>query len=167
MQRSSGLARVARALLKGAVESSSQSIEHGASARAAGLPQLAAQLRDHSSTSDARAVVEHPQFRVLAEGGAGSVTATIRREPVYAVFELGATQYKVSAGDLVYTERLRGADVGTEISLDRVQLAGSAVETLVGRPYVEGAAVTAVVEVSLPALLLAQPSPLTSWRSRR
>ena len=72
------------------------------------------------------------------------------RTPVYAVVELGAAQYKVSAGDLVVAERLKGLDVGAEISLERVQAAGSQTETLIGRPYVEGTSVTATVEVGAP-----------------
>ena len=76
------------------------------------------------------------------------------RPPVYAVFELGSKQYKVSPGDVIWVERLKNADVGTQIALSRVQVAGSQLETIVGRPYIENASVTAVVEVSSHSCLL-------------
>lgn len=85
------------------------------------------------------------QFSVLSPT---SIAGPITRTPVYAIFELGSKQYKVSAGDVVWVERLKLVDVGTQLALNRVQVLGSLTETLVGRPYVETASVTAVVEVS-------------------
>lgn len=66
---------------------------------------------------------------------------------MYAIFELGGRQYKVSPGDYIYAERLKGVDIGAQLALSKIQAAGSATETLVGRPYISGASVTAVIEV--------------------
>ncbi len=66
---------------------------------------------------------------------------------VFAVVEVGPTQFKVTPDDLLVTEKLKGVDVNDIVSLNRVLLLGSAQETLIGRPHVPGAAVTAVVEV--------------------
>ena len=93
------------------------------------------------------------QFKVLKPAGGGR---PVLRSPVFAVVELGAAQYKVSAGDLVIAERLKGLDVGAEILLERVQAGGSQSETLIGRPYVEGTSVTATVEVGAPPNSLRQ-----------
>ncbi len=86
------------------------------------------------------------QYTVVTPSGAGG---PVLRTPVYAIFELGAKQYKVSPGDFIYAERLKGVDVGAELALSKIQAAGSATETLIGRPYIPGASVTAVIEVSL------------------
>jgi large subunit ribosomal protein L21 len=73
----------------------------------------------------------------------------VLRTSVFAIFELGSKQYKVSPGDYIYAERLKGVDVGAQLALGKIQAAGSATETLVGRPYIAGASVTAVVEVKI------------------
>ena len=84
------------------------------------------------------------QLSVIAPASAGG---PILRTPVYAIFELGSKQYKVSPGDVIWVERLKLVDVGSQLALNKVQVAGSLTETIVGRPYVENASVTAVVEV--------------------
>ena len=72
----------------------------------------------------------------------------VKRKPVFAVVELGPTQFKVTPNDLVYSEKLKGVDVGDQVSLNRVLLLGNTATTIIGRPHVPGATVTAVVEVS-------------------
>ncbi|DBA77466.1 hypothetical protein WJX77_008205 [Trebouxia sp. C0004] len=67
-------------------------------------------------------------------------------KPVFAVVELGPTQFKVTPDDLVYSEKLKGVDVGDELSLNRVLLLGNAKTTVIGRPCIPGAKVMAVVE---------------------
>jgi large subunit ribosomal protein L21 len=67
-------------------------------------------------------------------------------QAAFAVFQLGNFQYKASPDDVVYNMKLKGADVNDIISLDRVLLAGSAEGTVIGRPFVPGACVLAVVE---------------------
>ncbi|KAK9810406.1 hypothetical protein WJX72_010234 [[Myrmecia] bisecta] len=47
---------------------------------------------------------------------------------------------------LAAKEKLKGVDVNDKLSLPRVLLLGSKLETVIGRPFVPGAAVTAAVE---------------------
>ena len=72
----------------------------------------------------------------------------VNRKPVFAVVELGPTQFKVTPDDLVYSEKLTGMDIGDQVSLNRVLLLGNTATTVIGRPHVPGATVTAVVEVT-------------------
>lgn len=73
----------------------------------------------------------------------------VHRKPVFAVVELGPTQFKVTPDDLVYSEKLTGVDIGDQVSLNRVLLLGNTATTVIGRPHVPGATVTAVIEVIL------------------
>lgn len=91
------------------------------------------------------------QFSVLKPPSEQS--GPILRTPVYAIFELGSKQYKVSPGDVIWVERLKHVDVGAQLVMKRVQAAGSLTETIIGRPYVEDASVTAIVEACLCAVL--------------
>jgi len=62
---------------------------------------------------------------------------------VFAVFETGGKQYKVSEGDVVKIERLAVKD-GETVTFTKVLAVGG--ETLsVGAPYVDGASVVAEV----------------------
>ena len=63
---------------------------------------------------------------------------------MYAVVETGGKQYRVSAGDQIRVEKLN-AEAGSTVSLDKVLVIGGEGETLVGAPYVDGAAVEAEV----------------------
>ncbi len=78
-------------------------------------------------------------------------------KPVFAVVELGPTQFKVTPDDLVYSEKLKGVDVGDEVSLNRVLLLGNAKTTVIGRPCIPGAKVMAVVEVFSTETCLPEP----------
>eukprot|EP00887_Chlorella_sp_A99_P002548 scaffold6.g2548.t1 len=71
---------------------------------------------------------------------------TVAPKAVFAVVELGGTQYKVTPDDVVVTEKLAGLDVNDRVRLGRVVLLGSRAETVVGRPYVLDAHVVAAVE---------------------
>jgi large subunit ribosomal protein L21 len=62
----------------------------------------------------------------------------------YAVIRTGGKQYRVAPGDLVRVERLPG-DVGAEIRFEEVLLASDEAGVRVGRPTLEGTAVTATV----------------------
>ena len=53
----------------------------------------------------------------------------------------------MSPGDLVVTEKLRGVDVNQQIRISRVLMLGSRYESIIGRPLVPGAYVTAAIEV--------------------
>ncbi len=72
---------------------------------------------------------------------------SVQPKRVFAVVEVGGTQYKVTPNDIIVVEKLGGVDVNDRLQLQRVLLLGSAAETIIGRPYVPEAAVTAAVEV--------------------
>lgn len=72
---------------------------------------------------------------------------SVQPKRVFAVVEVGGTQYKVTPDDVIVVEKLGDVDVNEKLRLQRVLLLGSAAETVVGRPYVPGAAVDAAVEV--------------------
>ncbi len=96
--------------------------------------------------------LDSPQeYQVPTEQYSFSGTTTgpyvVKPKPVFAVVELGPTQFKVTPDDLVYSEKLKNVDVGDRVSLNRVLLLGNAATTVIGRPCVPGATVTAVVEV--------------------
>ena len=63
---------------------------------------------------------------------------------MYAVVVTGGKQYRVSAGDKIRVEKLN-AETGSTVSLDKVLVVGGEGETMVGTPYVAGAAVEAEV----------------------
>jgi large subunit ribosomal protein L21 len=63
---------------------------------------------------------------------------------MYAVFEDGSRQYRVSEGDVVRLD-FREADVGTRLELNRVLLYQGGAETRIGQPLVDGARI--LVEV--------------------
>jgi len=63
---------------------------------------------------------------------------------MYAVFEDGSRQYRVSEGDVVKVD-YREADVGTRLEFSRVLLYQGGAETHIGQPTVEGARVLAEV----------------------
>lgn len=60
---------------------------------------------------------------------------------MFAIFETGGKQYKVSVGDVIYVEKLDVA-VGKEIKFDKVLMTSNKI----GLPQVNGALVTATVE---------------------
>lgn len=65
---------------------------------------------------------------------------------MYAIIETGGKQYRVSEGDVIRVEKLEIAD-GEKITFDKVLLVAEEEGKLnVGKPYVDGAVVEAVVE---------------------
>ncbi|MBR2651456.1 50S ribosomal protein L21 [bacterium] len=60
---------------------------------------------------------------------------------MFAIFETGGKQYKVSVGDIIYVEKL-DVNVGKEVKFDKVLMTSNKI----GSPQVQGAIVTAVVE---------------------
>mmetsp|Transcript_10609 Transcript_10609/g.30206 ORF Transcript_10609/g.30206 Transcript_10609/m.30206 type:complete len:234 (-) Transcript_10609:75-776(-) len=90
-----------------------------------------------------KALNEHPQYSVV-----GQVEGEYEVNPAntFAVVEVGPHQFKVTAGDIVITEKLTGVDVDDKLSLKTVLMLGSTTETIVGRPYVPDAYVVAAVE---------------------
>jgi len=63
---------------------------------------------------------------------------------MYAVVQTGGKQYRVAEGDIICVEKLN-AEVGSVVTLDEVLVVSDDANTVVGTPFVEGAAVTAEV----------------------
>lgn len=61
---------------------------------------------------------------------------------MYAIIETGGKQYKVSAGDTIFIEKLN-VEADSEVVFDKVIAIGTDDSINVGAPYVEGATVTA------------------------
>ncbi|HHV78017.1 MAG TPA: 50S ribosomal protein L21 [Firmicutes bacterium] len=62
---------------------------------------------------------------------------------MYAVIETGGKQYKVSTGDVIWTEKING-EPGTTVKFDKVLLIhDNDGQTIIGKPYIEGASVSA------------------------
>ncbi|MCL2702507.1 MAG: 50S ribosomal protein L21 [Defluviitaleaceae bacterium] len=63
---------------------------------------------------------------------------------MYAIFETGGKQYKVKEGDVIRVEKLDVAE-GGNCNFDRVLTVVDGSDVKVGKPYVAGAKVSAVV----------------------
>jgi large subunit ribosomal protein L21 len=63
---------------------------------------------------------------------------------MYAVVVSGGSQYKIAEGDVVNVATLP-AEVGSTVELDKVLMVQQEANVVVGKPYVEGAKVTATV----------------------
>jgi large subunit ribosomal protein L21 len=59
----------------------------------------------------------------------------------YAVIRTGGKQYRVSPGDVIHVEQIRG-EVGGEVQFTEVLAAAQEGTVQIGRPLVEGARVT-------------------------
>lgn len=64
---------------------------------------------------------------------------------MYAIFEDGGKQYKVSTGDKLLIELKELPEGQTEITFDKVLMVGEGVDACIGTPWVEGATVSAKV----------------------
>jgi large subunit ribosomal protein L21 len=65
---------------------------------------------------------------------------------VYAIFEDGGRQYKVSAGDKVFVDRRELDENQQTIEFDHVLALGEGEDARIGQPFVDGARVIARVE---------------------
>src|SRR5262249_56024329 len=63
---------------------------------------------------------------------------------MYAVFEDGSRQYRVSEGDIVRLD-YRDAEVGSDLEFSRILLCQSPDDVRIGQPLVDGARVVATV----------------------
>ncbi len=63
---------------------------------------------------------------------------------MYAIIEACGKQYTVNEGDVIFMEKL-GAEAGESVTFDKVLFVGGDDNSVVGKPYVDGAAVTAKV----------------------
>jgi len=68
---------------------------------------------------------------------------------VYAVFEDGGKQYKVSEGDALLIERRDRDERKPKITFDKVLMVGEGQDARIGTPWVKGATVTAKVTEEL------------------
>ncbi len=64
----------------------------------------------------------------------------------YAIIETGGKQYRVTTGEPLTTEVVRGLEQGDAVSFDRVLLLKQGDQIQVGEPYLDGVAVSAEVE---------------------
>ncbi|XP_021716392.1 50S ribosomal protein L21, mitochondrial-like [Chenopodium quinoa] len=67
-------------------------------------------------------------------------------EPAFAVVQVGSHQFKVSNGDCIYVEKLKYCEVNDKLILNKVLMAGTPTQTMIGRPILPEIAVHAVVE---------------------
>lgn len=63
---------------------------------------------------------------------------------MYAIVKTGGKQYRVSEGDKITIERL-SVEEGNQVTLDNVLLVSDETGITVGKPFIEGAAVTGTV----------------------
>lgn len=64
---------------------------------------------------------------------------------MFAVIEDGSRQHRVSEGDLLSVDYRSDAEVGAALSFDRVLLANAGGASIIGKPVIDGAEVTAEV----------------------
>ena len=63
---------------------------------------------------------------------------------MYAVIKTGGKQYRVATGEKIKVEKL-DAEVGHQITLDKVLAVGSGADVSIGAPFIAGATVVATV----------------------
>lgn len=64
---------------------------------------------------------------------------------MFAIFEDGSRQYRVATGDVLVVDYRCDATEGSTLTFDKVLLANAGGASLIGRPVIEGAAITAEV----------------------
>mmetsp|Transcript_22428 Transcript_22428/g.32709 ORF Transcript_22428/g.32709 Transcript_22428/m.32709 type:complete len:177 (+) Transcript_22428:84-614(+) len=95
--------------------------------------------------------VEHP-YQLNKKESEEGISPSVSSEwdtSKFAVVEYSGTQYKVTPGDNIIVNKIEDFDIGQPIELDKVLLVGSAASTYIGRPYITGAKVRAVMEEQL------------------
>lgn len=64
----------------------------------------------------------------------------------FAVIKTGGKQYKVSKGDVLRVEKIKGEhEAGDKITFDKVLLVDNGKDTTIGTPYIDGATVEATI----------------------
>jgi len=63
---------------------------------------------------------------------------------VYAIVQVGSSQFKVSEGDVIDVNRLKG-DAGKSITFDKVLLFSKGSDVRIGQPFLKDVKVTATV----------------------
>ncbi len=64
---------------------------------------------------------------------------------MYAIFEDGGKQYKVSTGDMLLIELKERPEGQTDVTFDKVLMVGEGADAHIGTPWVAGATVSAKV----------------------
>lgn len=87
---------------------------------------------------------------------------------MYAIVDAMGQQIKVSAGDRICVQKIEG-DLNSEVVLDRVLLLSKDDKIIVGKPYIDGAKVTAdLVETKKgDKILIYGPRPKKARRRLR
>lgn len=68
---------------------------------------------------------------------------------MFAIIETGSRQYRVAAGDTLQIDYQSDAEAGGQIVFDQVLLANGGESSVIGKPVIEGASVTAEVVTPL------------------
>ncbi len=92
------------------------------------------------------AIPEVPKPELYRRAGVLTGQYSLELQKVFAVVELGGTQFKVTPDDVFFVSTLHGTDVNDVLELSGVMLLGSRGQTVIGRPYVPGASVLVAVE---------------------
>lgn len=73
---------------------------------------------------------------------------------MYAIFEDGGKQYKVSEGDMLLVELKDLPEEQKEITFEKVLMVGEGADAKIGTPWVDGATVTAklVERIKMPKI---------------
>ncbi len=64
---------------------------------------------------------------------------------MYAVIQVGGSQFKVAEGDIINTDRLKD-EAGSHIVLDKVLMFADGADIRIGQPFLKDVKVTAKVE---------------------
>jgi large subunit ribosomal protein L21 len=76
---------------------------------------------------------------------------TTKKAPIadeFAVIETGGKQYRVSVGDVVTIEKMKGEHKkGDTVNFEKVLLVDNGADTTIGTPYIDGASVVGEVAV--------------------
>ena len=92
---------------------------------------------------------------------------------MYAILETGGKQYRVEQGDTIYVEKLPYEELEI-VELDKIVAVGKDDGIVVGKPYVDGATVTAKIAKNGRKNLRRESSAIDSltprsrfWKSKR
>ncbi|MCX8030037.1 MAG: 50S ribosomal protein L21 [Thermodesulfovibrionales bacterium] len=84
---------------------------------------------------------------------------------MYALIEAGGKQLKVTTGDQVSVEKIKG-ELNSEIVFNKVLMISKDGKTLFGEPFIEGASVKAEIikEGKAPKVMVLGPAPKKACR---
>ncbi|MDR2191642.1 MAG: 50S ribosomal protein L21 [Endomicrobium sp.] len=85
---------------------------------------------------------------------------------MYAIIKTGGKQYKVEEGNSLIVEKLNEAEVGQEVVLNEVLMLADGDKATVGKPFVDGASVTAkvVAQKRAPKILVFKRRPKKGYK---